>query len=442
MAALLTGAAIFLSRGREMALLSVLRQSSRLGLAVAVLTLIASTAAAGGGLFAPISMDSAAVMPKGVRNLRLGGFTTQVTDKFDGYGSIVPSANAFNRSVTLSKLISSRPDAFERGQLKGGLKAEGYDSSMVVGDARGLVNARITSQIPVLAYGITDKVTFGMGLPIVSSYSHVDTGWIANQGFQNMVDDLQKRGYEPKLLALKALLNDVVATQIASYGYKPLEDEKHTDIGDLNVGFKEQIYKSDDVAVAVAQKLVVPTGRTPDVDKVVDLAPGDGHFALGLSTAADFRAADWLTVTPSAGYLYQFENTQAARIPRTSDESISPDTDPSVRVKRGDIMSSALALKFPVTEVLTPAVAYSLQYKNADSYEGGAYSPERYRFLENDTWQSLQTAQVALTASTIALFKKQKFPLPLEATLAWAHVIDGRNVGKFDVAIFDLAAFF
>lgn len=404
--------------------------------------LATSTASAGGGLFAPISMDSAAVMPKGVRNIRLGAFTSQVSDKYDGTGTIVPTANAFNKPVKLAKLINSRPDATERGLLFGGLKAEGFDTNMVVGDSRGLVNARITSEVPVFAYGVTDKVTFGMGLPIVYSKTHVDTGWIANAAFQKMANTLMEKGYEPKLMALKALLQNVVSTQLDSYGYQRPVDETHTDIGDLNLGFKEQIYKDDNVAVAVAQKVVVPTGRTPDVDKVVDLAPGDGHVAVGVSTAADIRAAKWLTVTPSAGYLYQVENSQTVRIPRTGDETISPDKDYSVRVKRGDIMSTALALKFPVSEVFTPAVAYSLQYKNQDSYKGSTYSPERYQYLETDSWQNMQALQLAFTGSTIALFKKNKFPIPLEATVALSHVIDGRNVGKFDVAVFDLAAFF
>lgn len=416
------------------------RKASCLALAFSLLS--ASVALAGGGLFTPISMDSAAVMPKGVRNLRLSGFTTQVTDVYTGSGTVAPTAYAFNKPVTLAKLISSRPDAQERGLLTGGLKAEGYDSSMVVGDSRGLVNARITSEIPVFAYGLTDKTTFGAGIPIVNSYSHVDTGWVANAAFQKMVTTLQGRGYEPKLMQLKSLLQNVVTTQLDGYGYKPIQDEKHTDIGDLNMGLKEQVFKNDDVAVAISQKLVLPTGRMPDVDKVVDLAPGDGHVSFGLSTAADFRAASWLTITPSAGYLYQIESTQAVRVPRTGDELASPDKDPSVRVKRGDIMSTALALKFPIADIVTPAVAYSLQYKNPDSYMGGAFAPERYHYLEVDTWQNMQALQFALTGSTIELFKREKFPVPLEGTLAFAHVLSGANVGVLDVWTAEMAAYF
>ncbi len=401
-----------------------------------------ATAFAGGGLFAPISIDSAAVMPKGIRNLRVGGFTTEVGQKYDGTGTVVPTANAFNRAVTWNELISSRSDASERGLLKGGLEAEGVDLGSSVGDAQGLVNARVTSTIPVLAYGISEKVTFGAGLPIIYSRTHVDTGWVANAAFQKRIEQLQNSGYEPKILSFKQALQNVIATKISSYGYQPLQDETHTDVGDLNLGLKEQLYKDERVAFALAQKIVVPTGRTADLDKVVDLAPGDGHFNFGVSAVADIYAAKKWTVTPSASYLYQLETSQAVRVPRIGTESISPDIDRDVRVKRGDIMATALAVKFQATELLTASTAYSLQYKNPDSYMGGRYQPARYGFLERDTWQNMQTVQLAFTGSTIPLFKKQQFPVPLDATIALARVFDGRNVSLLNVAVFELAAYF
>jgi len=401
-----------------------------------------ATAFAGGGLFAPISIDSAAVMPKGIRNLRIGGFTTEVGQKFDGTGTVVPTANSLNRSVTWNELISSRSDASERGLLKGGLEAEGVDLGSSVGDAQGLINARVTSTIPVLAYGLSEKVTFGAGLPIVYSNTHVDVAWVANSVFQKRLEQLQNSGYEPKILSFKQALQNVIKEKISKYGYKDLESETHTDIGDLNLGVKEQIYKDDLVAVALAQKIVVPTGRTADLDKVVDLAPGDGHFNFGLSAVADFYVAKNWTVTPSAGYLYQFETSQAVRVPKISTESISPDIDRDVRVKRGDIMSTTLAVKYQATEFITTSLAYSLQYKNPDSYMGGRFQPARYGFLERDTWQNMHTAQLAVTGSTIPLFKKKQFPVPLDATFALARVFQGRNVSLLNIAVFELAAYF
>lgn len=401
-----------------------------------------TTPAFAGGLFTPISSDSASVLPKGVRNLRLGGFTTEVTDRYDGTGTIVPTASGFNKPITYDKLISSRPDPAEQAQLRGALQAEGINLADTAGDAKGLVNARITTTVPVIAYGLTEKITVGLGIPIMYSAVHVDTGWAATQKFNRDMARLQTLGFEGRILALRSDLYNVVATQIAAYGYKPLVNEQHTDIGDANLGMKAQVYSSPLADVAISSKVVIPTGRTPDVDKVVDIAPGDGRVSVGAGVVADLKLASKFTLTPSASYLYQFGANQTIRVPRTGDESISPDKDYNAYVKKGDIMATALTGKYQFVETMTLNLGYSLQYKNPDSYSGEVYSRQRYEYMERDTFQNMQSVLLSYTVSTIPLFKKKLFAIPLDATVAIAHVLDGRNVGKIDSAIFDLAAYF
>jgi hypothetical protein len=419
-----------------------LRLTSVMSLIAGLVCSVVSSTGVCGGLFAPISMDGATVMPKGIRSVRLGGFTSEITDKYDGNGNMVPLANSFSKSVTWNQLIDSRPSAEERGMLRGGLKAEAIDLGTSVGDANGLVNTRITSTIPVFAYGLTEKITLGVGVPVVYAKTHVDTGWTANGYFQSELDKLRATGYEGKIQAFKTSLYDVVATKISSYGYKPLQDQETTDVGDTTLGLKIQVYKEDNVAVAIAPKVVVPTGRTPDIDKVVDVAPGDGHVSAGVGAAADFNVASKWTLTPSVGYTYQFENSQAVRIPRNGDESISPDIDYNVRKKVGDIMGTSAAVKYRINEIFSAATAYSFQYKQADSYIGGAFSPERYGYLERDTWQSMESAQAVLGLSTVPMFRRGAFAVPLDAALSYAHVFAGRNVGKIDLAVLELAAYF
>lgn len=408
----------------------------------AVAVFATASQALAGGLFAPISMDSATVMPKGIRSVRLAGFTSEISDKYDGNGQIVPLANSFNKSVSINKLINSRSSVFERGQLKGGLEADGVDLNASAGDTQGLVNTRLTTTIPVFAYGVTDRITVGFALPIMHAQTHVDTGWTASPYLQKTIDRMSTAGFQGKLTALKSDLDNVVKTQIAGYGYKPMEDQNTTDIGDLTLASKVLLHKDERIAVAIAPKVVVPTGRTPDIDKVVDVAPGDGHVSAGVGAAADIRLASNWTLTPSVGYTYQFSNDQAVRIPRSADESISPDKDWNVHKKVGDLMGGSLALKYRVTDLVTTGAGYSLQYKNPDSYEGGAYEPSRYHYLEQDTFQEMQAAQLMITGSTVPLYKAGRFALPLDGTFSFAQVFEGKNVGKIGVAMFELAAYF
>jgi hypothetical protein len=60
----------------------------RIAQILAIVTLMAtgmfSGSAYAGSLSAPLGMDSATVMPTGIRSLRVGGFTTEISDKYNG----------------------------------------------------------------------------------------------------------------------------------------------------------------------------------------------------------------------------------------------------------------------------------------------------------------------------------------------------------------------
>ena len=61
-----------------------------------------------GGLSSPFSLDSAGVLPKGIRSVRLATFTTELTQKFDGTGAPVGLAYKFNRDVMWKDLINAQ----------------------------------------------------------------------------------------------------------------------------------------------------------------------------------------------------------------------------------------------------------------------------------------------------------------------------------------------
>jgi len=234
----------------------------------------------------------------------------------------------------------------------------------------------------------------------------------------------------------------VVQSQIAAYGYEPLADESRTDIGDLNLGGKMKLFTSDAMGLALGTRVTVPTGRTADINKLVDLAPGDGHVNASLSTLADFNLTPRWVLSTSMSYTYQFTSDAAVRVPLSADSSLSPDIDHDVQVKQGDIMGGGLTAKYFFNDLMFTGVGYALQYKNPDSYEGGQYTPNRYHYLEQDTFQFMQSSQLSLTTSTVPLYRAGVFPVPLDATIAWAHVLDSKNVSMTDIGIIEVAAYF
>jgi hypothetical protein len=403
---------------------------------------LTSSIARSATLFTPISMDSAQVLPKGVRNLRVLGFTTQVSMKYDGSSSIVPVGQGFNKTVTTGELLDSQPAGFERDKLKGGLRSYGFGMDEKAGTAYGVVNSRITTTAPTVAYGLTDQLTVAAVVPIFFTHTNVRTGWEVDPAWEAKIGQLGPRGFANKLIAFRDQLQNVVNAKIAGAGYKPLEDRRLTELGDVVLGAKYQFAKGSRYAAAISPRLVLPTGRVADVDRLVDVAPGWGTVNAGLAAVYDYSPKAGVTVTPSVSYLYPFAVKRAARVPVSINETLTPDVDRDVTVKSGDLMSANLAARFQVEEAVTVGAGYSFQYKLADSFEGSAYSAERYSYLSKDTEQRLHAAQFSLTYSSIPAFRKKQVALPIEATLGLSNVIAGTNVNKASLVSFDLAAFF
>lgn len=409
---------------------------------VLMTSFVTATMASAGGLLAPFTFETTGVMPKGVRGIRIMGFTTEIQERWDGSGGYEPLANKFNKPITFQELADGQADASDRAQLKGILMAKAIPLDSLVGDARGVANARLTSTIPVAAYGLTDKLTVAAVIPVIYSRVNVMTGWEANAGLQSVLDGLSAEGRHNKKLTFEEKLHNVVATKLAGYGYRPLENETHQEIGDVTLGAKYLVHKDDALSFAVSSRLVVPTGRQSSVEKLIDIAPGDGQWDVGLGTTFEYQHSGQFVSYASLGGIYQIESRRPKRVPIVQTENATPDIDFDVEERLGASLSSVFGLRYKPFELWTVGAQYSLQYKGPDVYSGKAFSQERYQWMSNETEQDLQAAQVGLTFSTIPLFQKGAFAAPLETTLSIATSLGGRNTNKVAMAAWELALFF
>lgn len=405
-------------------------------------SLLAAPAVFAAGLLAPFSLDSAQVMPKGVRSFRLAGFTTEAGDKFDGGGRVVSLAADINKPITLKQLADAQPKGFERGQFKGGLQSLNFDLNAVAGEASGSVDTRITTTLPIFAWGVTEKLTLAVAIPIIYSNLNVATGWTANMNMQAVLDKAVSNGMSAKVVSKEALLQNVVESKLEMLGYKPLVSETHTDMGDTTLIAKYQIGKGDRYALALTGRVVAPTGRTADPDKVIDIAGGDGQWDVGLGTSADYIVSSKVTTTVAVGYLYQIEATKTKRLPNSWDDTLSNDIDHDTSEKNGDIMGGSFGTRWQVLPVVALGAAYSYQYKLPDQYSGSKFESDRYGFLAKDSQQRLQAAQVSVSVSTVDLFLKKKFVAPLEVNLGFTGIIDAQNTALANLTSLELVSYF
>ena len=314
--------------------------------------------------------------------------------------------------------------------------------SDTAGEASGWIDSRVTATIPTLAYGVSDRWTVGLAVPILYSNMHPTTGWTADPNFQAQLNALGANGYHNKTLSYQGDLQNPIATELRNYCYDPLVDQSQTGLGDIVIAGKYMAYKQGRLAFAVSPKVSLPTGRAQDVNKIVDLAPGDGHVNMGVAAITDYHVMPRTTWNNTLSYTLQMPTVLAKRIPTASDNWISPDVDESAHQKLGDIMAIGTGLRYELFPAVTLGGQYSFQYKAPDSYTDNHYDPTRYHYLSTETEQTMHAFEIGLSYSTVPLYRAKRFDVPLDIGANYATVLAGRNTKKIDLVALELASYF
>ena len=409
---------------------------------IALFTLLVAAPAIASGLFTPYSLSSAAVLPKGVKRLGYSGFTTEISNEYGNRGGIEVLGADFNKKLTVGELIKATPAGKDRGIFKGGLEASGLGMGETAGQANGWIDARVTTSVPTLAYGVSDRWTLAVGIPIIYSNMHPATGWTVDPQFEAKLNKLATNGYRNPIGKYQADLQNVIQTELKNYGYDPLVDQSQTGIGDVVIAGKYQALKNRTLTVAISPRVSLPTGRASDVNKVVDLAPGDGHPNFGVAAISDYWIRPRLIWTSSLSYTYQTPMVRAKRIPLEASNWISPDVDNSAHQKAGDILGTSTGLRYEVLPAVTLGAGYSFQYKAPDKYTGNHFDPTRYNYLSVETEQTMHALDIGVQYSTVPLFRAHKFEIPLDIGIDYATVLVGRNTKKIELAAIELASYF
>jgi hypothetical protein len=188
--------------------------------------------------------------------------------------------------------------------------------------------------------------------------------------------------------------------------------------------------------------ITAPTGEKTNTNNLIDLPSGDGQWDVGVGAFNEWAFARDFTLVSSLVYTRQLKDKKAMRVPEKIDSTITPDVDNEVTFNLGDIVSTQQGVKYSFLGGFEANAAYGFQYKEGDKYSGLAFASERYTWMENNTEQNMQTAQLGLGYSTLQLYRAGKFKAPLGANLNHTIVLDGKNVIKDPLTSFEFFIFF
>ncbi len=390
----------------------------------------------------PDSLDSTNVLPKNVRNMSLRIMMLPTYDKFNNSGTEVGMGDDFNKNITIDDFIDGLENEDDKVLLESDLKAKGYnDFNMSAGQTTGDVNVEAVATTPVFALGVSNNLTLAVAVPYINADVKFDGGFIAS-------NDL--RDYSKTLLDTKANKYDeakektdsAIQRTVRNKGYKPIKNERIKGIGDIRLMGRYLLNKSDDFAFSFTNILTLPTGKEKDVNKVIDVPLGDGQVDYEVGIGTTYKISERFSAYGGFNYNIQFADTTSERVPEKSTSSLSEDVDKNVKRNLGDQFRTQVSLNSKITDQIDLMSGYIYQYKAKDTFEGTQYEANRYKWLEQDTEQSLSSLVLGGRFHTMNMYKKGSFKVPMQIGLNYSMALDGKNTAKDNITTMDFSVFF
>lgn len=389
-----------------------------------------------------LAFENTQVLPKGVRNLNLRSVNTEFDEKTGPDGAKNPLAQPLMKDLTFD-LIARGEEKLKGDQLRAFLTSNGFSESDSVGQFTADLNGKISVLAPIASYGVSDKMTVALAVPVYTASTSVSVGFQPNANASAFLAALAKPENNQTAAAREAgaKLNNAVGRlndKLVDNHYSELEDWNAQGVGDITLASKYRFLGTDVLGGALTSGIVAPTGRTDDPDVLTDVPFGDGQWDVFSQLAFDQTAFKALTLNQFGKYTVQLPDEKMVRAVE-EDEAIEVNYT-QTKFKLGDKVDAGTSLQWSPAFGLVSGVGYTYFRKYGDVYRGP--ENETKELLEKNTDQVAHNSEVQLGYSTVPHYKAGIFAVPFEMKLTYVRQIASRNMPVTDLAQFDLNLFF
>lgn len=278
---------------------------------------------------------------------------------------------------------------------------------------------------PILAKGISETWTVGIGLPVIT-YSNTIS---LSQKFSNIEYYNQFRGLSPELdQALDTDLASETQQALENKGYQRLQSQKKQFLGDVQLMSLKKILQRMESKLLHILSVNLPTGPTYDSDNL-----------LALNSFHDFSVENkfiyvknifyFLDLAPSISMKYVLPQKINARIPKNKDD-VLPDQNSKDDVTKtaGLAFEGGLSGSVLISDQLKIDAGYALGQKMKDSYSSSDKGDSSVLAdKSNSSWQKV-SAEVSY--STVKNYLKTKTFIPMILSLTVYDTIAGENIER------------
>ncbi|HLW56982.1 MAG TPA: hypothetical protein VKY27_06325 [Bacteriovoracaceae bacterium] len=370
-----------------------------------------------------------ATLPKGVRAIGYRNVqTSEIKNNFNKFGSENPLGAQFRVDAgTFNEMIGN---VIRPGQ---DITQEAYDS-LVVGEYKVDAGANVKVHGFGFGYGLTDRVTLYGQMTYYEAHVKSRIKRTAGNTYAQTADLLDQSGGLQNAFISENLRNMIDANEgtIQSvitnhFGYKPIGNWHGKGLGDIELGAMTKVIDKSSWGLMLYPGVTLPTGMEDDPDILQDIAFGDGQYDFFGELATGYIFNDKFSVGTIFRYTYQAPMTKNLRVPTDQDFTLASEKE-KFKVKYGDRLNLALTASYNLNDwiILTPTYRYMYQFGSKyDSLSG-----KGDEFLSYNTEKAEHQAQMTVTLSSITPFLKKKFLLPAQIHFNSVHVVAGKNVPK------------
>lgn len=408
------------------------------GIVALIVTLIAAET---------FAASNTAVLPKGIWHPSVRfGYVSELSNRYDNSGQL-QSVGRLNQPFSGESIGRYHQDfkAFT-DYLKQTFPFSDYANQISIGALEFDANADIFYTAPVMAYGLTKRLSVGIGIPLVTLQAQVSYQQTGVNNSKQICDQIAaEQGSSPQLdQGCQQLQNtDLVAEfrkALTKNGYEVPTVKNQSVMGDIQLAAVYQYFETKRWIFWEQTILNLPTGPEDDPDDFLDI-PVFHQTALKVEFHQDYRLLSKWTVGSLFGYNWKIQDTSEKRVPRDEADMLPP-PDRKERLSRdlGDIATVGGYTNYWLSRVMNLNVGYDYSYKGKDVYSGSrGYD---YSVMSKNTESNWHRISGGFTASTIDLFLAQEFPVPFQVSYLYSDILAGSNIDRQMAHEFSLKMFF
>jgi hypothetical protein len=371
--------------------------------------------------------EQVGTLPKGRFMISALGIQAGVGQVFDDGGAKQALSNNFNQNVTFQQITQDDP---ARSNLLSGLfQAYGLNLQGSSGRIEGQLVGRVNGTIPVVGYGITDRIGVYLNVPILTFQIQTAYRFVPSAQTSQFLSTLQQNNQGSVANEFIAAMNTSLESRLyqTQYDYNPALNRSY--LGDLQVSLMSVLQESTprQGGAAIQGIAVLPTAQDRDIRDLYGLRAGDRRFGLGARGMVETRISSGFSWFNSAQGVFLFPSTQARRFPGNPSDQLNAAVSNSAEITGGARLNAQTQVRysFPKWISLNAGMGYAIRMQ--EGYAANDVPPESLSIASARSQMSLASAFGSVDLNSIPSFLEGKFLFPAVFELGAGIPLAGRN---------------